>query len=205
MVNPELHHLLRLEVYSHWSRDVTRERAVALSNQYNVLPEVLAPTLQFTTRKDENRSHIDRRPGDAHNISSDYQRINFDKDTFYAFTDTKKSREHFRNSPRAPSRIPWPCLWHLRTLSYLSEQRGQIFRNKPQRRVVERERGQQRTVYSGFVARDDTPGVLVMSGGRWGLLGMRILHLFTLRLQNFTSVFLRLLRSARVCKRVINP
>ena len=136
---------------------------------------------------------------------SDYQWINFDTDTFYAFTDTKKRREHFRNSPRAPSKIPWPCLWHLRTLSYLSEQRGQIFRNKPQRRVVGRERGQQRTVYSGFVARDDTPGVLVMSGGRWGLLGMRILHLFSLRLQNFTSVFLRLLRSARVCKRVINP
>lgn len=68
MVDPELHHHLRLEVYSHLCRDVTRERAVALSNQYNVLPEVLAPTLQFTTRKDENRSNTDRRPGDADNI-----------------------------------------------------------------------------------------------------------------------------------------
>lgn len=55
---------------------------------------------------------------------SDYQWINFDTGTFYAFTDAKKRREHFRNSPRAPSKIPWPCLWHLRTLSYLSEQRG---------------------------------------------------------------------------------
>jgi hypothetical protein len=60
-------------------------------------------------------------------------------------------------------------------------------------------------VQSGFVAREDTLGVLLLSRGRRRrALWLNIL-LFALRLQDFTSVFLRLLRSARVCKRTRKP
>ena len=44
--------------------------------------------------------------------------------------------------------------------------------------------------------------MLVMSGDRWRMLDGRFLELFTLRIQNLTSVFLRLFRSIGVYKRV---
>jgi hypothetical protein len=46
---------------------------------------------------------------------------------------------------------------------------------------------------------------LVVSGGRWGVLGVSVLLFITLRIQDFTSVLLRLFRSVGVWKTDAEP